>query len=90
MWTRNIDDVLLSLWFNGPEFPDKLMKPAKTKTQMMSNPVSKEETSSLPPPLPPAPSFKMQGSLKKCTWWGGVRHFFRGNFFSRLQELEEK
>ena len=53
MWTRNIDDVLLSLWFNGPEFPDKLMKPAKTKTQMMSNPVSKEETSSLPPPPPP-------------------------------------
>lgn len=63
MWTRNIDDVLLSLWFNGPEFPDKLMKPAKTKTQMMSNPVSKEETSSLPPPppLPPPQASRPQG-----------------------------
>ena len=50
MWTRNIDDVLLSLWLNGQEFPDKLMKPAKTKTQMMPNLVSKEETSSPPPP----------------------------------------
>ena len=39
-----MDGKLMPLWFMGQQFPDELMKPAKSKAQMMQNPVCNEET----------------------------------------------
>ena len=50
--TRNTGSELS--WFNGQQFPDGLMKPAKRKAPMAQIPVFKEETTS-PPPLPAPP-----------------------------------
>ena len=50
--TRNTGGELS--WFNGQQFPDGLMKPAKRKAPMTQIPVFKEETTS-PPPLPAPP-----------------------------------
>ena len=33
-WTKNTNGKLLLLWFNGEQFPDELMKPAKRKAPM--------------------------------------------------------
>ena len=46
-----MDSELLPLRFNGQQFPDELMKPAKRKAPMMQNLVCNKET-----PVPPAPA----------------------------------
>ena len=50
VWTRNTEGEFVPLWFNGQQFPDELMKPAKQKAPAKQNPVYNEEKPS-PPPL---------------------------------------
>ena len=63
----------MPLWFNGQQFPDELMKPAKRRAPMMQNPVSNEET----PPPPPSPSpqvlrpQRFSALVAKYTWQDG-------------------
>ena len=50
-------DELVPLRFNGQQFPDELMKPAKQRAPMKQNPVCNKET---PPPLPPPQALRSQ------------------------------
>ena len=59
-WTRYTDGELAPLLFNGQQFPDEPMKPAKPKASLKQNPVSIEETP--PPPPPQLPSQQRQTS----------------------------
>ena len=43
VWTRNREGEFVPLWFNGQQFPDELMKPAKQKAPVTQNPVCNEE-----------------------------------------------
>ena len=54
VWTRNREGEFVPLWFNGQQFPDELMKPAKQKAPVTQNPVCNEEKP-CPPPRPPPP-----------------------------------
>ena len=40
VWTRNREGEFVPLWFNGQQFPDELMKPAKQKAPVTQNPPS--------------------------------------------------
>ena len=45
----------MPLWFNGQQFPDELMKPAKQKAPMTQNFVCNKETLLPSPPSQPSP-----------------------------------
>ena len=54
VWSRNREGEFVPLWFNGQQFPDELMKPAKQKAPVTQNPVCNEEKP-CPPPSPTPP-----------------------------------
>lgn len=55
-WTRNREGEFVPLWFNGQQFPDELMKPAKQKAPVTQNPVCNEEK--------PSPPYEFDNVLK--------------------------